>query len=461
MDTNTNPIEIQNTPYCYEATQQTEIEDIANRVRELRSRGRLTPEVLGTIRSYFRIKNIYHSNAIEGNTLDVGETRQVVELGLTLTGKPLKDQAEAKNLAEAVDFLEELASKPDVPITEADIRQIHTLVLKEIDNENAGKYRIVPVEISGSEYKPPGPESVRAHMEEFAKWLRETSLVGGQIGGYDALINAAVAHTWFVYIHPFIDGNGRVARLLMNLLLMRNGYPIAIITREDRLRYYDALEISQTSDLSPLISLLVECVHESLEEYEKAADEQRERQEWAQSLASRFAANELNKAKNEYEVWRSAMDLLKSYFRQTAELLDQSTPAGKIYVSDFGMLELEKYLSLRTGESVKKTWFFRIDFRSGSRIARYLFFFGFPSYLLRPDAEVTLHASREEPPGSIHYERLDQLSGANVPNLVEIGYQPKDEEFVIRDHKGVKSTGKIEKIGRRFFEEVIELHFSI
>ncbi len=460
MENQQRVIEINGTPYCYESSQYEAIRDIADRVKELRSLGRLTSEVLNTIRQYFRIKNVYHSNAIEGNVLNVGETRQVVEMGLTLTGKPLKDQAEAKNLAHAIDFLEDLASNPDSPITAVDIRQIHALVLRGIDDENAGKYRSVPVEISGSDYKPPPPESIPAQMEEFSNWLNGASIPKNGLGSPEGFLNAAVAHTWFVYIHPFIDGNGRVARLLMNLVLMRYGYPIAIITREDRLRYYDALEISQASDLTPFISLVVGCVHESLEEYERAGKEQQERAEWAQSLADRFAAKELTKARNEYEVWKSAMDLLKSYFRQTAELLNQSTPAGKLYFKDFGELEFEKYMGLRMGESAKQTWFFRIDFRSGNKSARYLFFFGYPGHLLREDADVTLHVSREEPAGSFHYEKLDQLNFPNVPNLVEVGYKSKAEEFVVRERQNTKKTGKIEAIGRHFFEEVIEMHFQ-
>jgi len=151
---------IDGTLYSYESVQDETIRAIAERVRAMRQAGRLSPEVLHHIRSYFRIKNIYHSNAIEGNVLNVGETRQVVEMGLTLTGKPLKDQAEARNLAHAIDFLEQLATHPERPILESDIRQMHAVVLKGIDDDNAGRYRSVPVEISGSAYKPPGPESV-------------------------------------------------------------------------------------------------------------------------------------------------------------------------------------------------------------------------------------------------------------------------------------------------------------
>jgi Fic family protein len=452
--------DIPGTSYCYESAVETSVGEIAERVRKLRAGGRLTPEVLHTIRKYFRIKNIYHSNAIEGNQLNVGETRQVVELGLTITGKPLKDQAEARNLAHAIDYLEDLARNPDIPIRELDIRQIHGLILKGIDDANAGKYRTVAVEISGSEFKPPGPESVPAQMAEFGRWLESASVPGAAFATPEGLIRAAVAHTWFVTIHPFIDGNGRVARLLMNLILMRFGYPIAIITREDRLRYYDTLEMSQSSDLSGLIGLLVECLHESLEEYEHAAQEQRERVEWAQSLAQRFSAPQKVRAKNEYEVWKTAFELLKSYFRQTASMLDESAEIGRVWFKDFDTIDFEKFLSLRLGESVKRTWFFRVDFTSGLKSARYLFFFGYAHPQLRPTCDVTLFVAREDPPGSYYYRRLDGITAPNVPQMTEIGYLPAEERFVARERSGAKRDGRIEELGRHFFEEVIKLHFT-
>jgi Fic family protein len=453
-------IDIEGTPYEYEDAQNVGIDDIAKRVQELREGGRLTPDVLHTIRKYFRIKNIYHSNAIEGNTLNVGETRQVVELGLTITGKSLKDQAEAKNLAAAIDFLEDLAARTDLPIREHEIRQIHALVLKGVDDQNAGKYREVQVEISGSAYTPPSPTAIVPQMAEFSQWLANASVPNADFASAKGLINAAVAHTWFVYVHPFIDGNGRVARLLMNLMLMRFGYPIAVITREDRLRYYDALEVSQVSDLSPFLALVAESVFESLEEYELAAKEQREREEWARSLASRMSDPEKVRAENEYEVWKSAMELLKGYFRQTASLMNDSIPIGSVQFTDFGTLEFEKYLSLMQGESVKKTWFLRVDFKSGGKSARYLLFFGYASFSMRPNCDVTLYVSREEPSQSFHYERLDRISASNVPALAEIGYHTKAEEFDARYRNGDIRPGKIEEIGRRFFEEIIKMHFS-
>ena len=443
-------IPIEGTSYEIDDNLLKNVQEIAERVSSLRKEGSLSSEFLERLRRFFRIKNIYHSNAIEGNELDIGETQLVVEQGFTFTGKSLKDQAEAKNLSAALAFLEELAKTASTPLTEANLRQLHQLVLKGIGNpDEAGRYRTVPVEISGSDYKPPGPESVSAQMQEFGDWLAEASVPGGKWQSSDGILVAAAAHTWFVTVHPFIDGNGRVARLLLNLILMRYGYPIAIITKEDRHRYYDSLEISQASDLTGVVSLIAECVEESLEEYEAARQEQREHEEWTKSLTSKFQKKELIRAKNQYEVWWSAMDLLKSVFRQTLAELNKG-PADA-WLKDFGHLELEKYIALKSGMSAKKTWFFRMNFKSGDRFARYLFFFGHPSPPLRTRCGegVSLVVSREEPAGSFNYQPLWQLKAPNVPSLTEIGYDSAREEFIT--HKGNKvAVSKIEMICRDF-----------
>ncbi len=452
------PLELVGSPYLLEQGSQPDVDAVDLRVSEMRSHGRLGPRALETLRRHFRIKNIYNSNAIEGNTLDLGETRLVVERGLTLTGKPLKDQAEAGNLAGALELLEDLARDVDHPITERDIRDLHRVVLQGINDDEAGRYRSAGVEISGSAYKPPEPESVGPQMEELSEWLRTASLPGNDTG-LSPILLASAAHTWLVTIHPFIDGNGRVGRLLLNLMLMRYGYPIAVITREDRLRYYDALERSQSCDLTGVVALVAECVEESLEEYERAVAEQVQNEEWTRAVARRFTEPERVRAGNEYELWKSAMDLLKGYFRQTAEALDaQAVLGGRVWFKDFGTLEFEKYASLRARQSAKRTWFFRIDLRSGDTAVRYLFFFESPSPALRDRCDVTACVSREDSP--YHYERLDNISAPNVPDLREIGYLPGEERFVARYGQGGLRTDRIEAIGRQFIEQIVQGHFS-
>ena len=453
-------IDIKGTDYTYDDSRLPSLEKLANRVRDMRTQGRLSPEVLHRIRKHFRIKNIYHSNAIEGNVLAVGETRQVVEQGLTITGKPLKDQAEARNLSHALDFLEDLAGNNTNSITEFDVRQLHQLVLQGITDE-AGTYRSAIVSISGSQYAPPRPETVPEQMAAFGQWLADASVPNeDSFAGVAGLLAAATAHTWFVTVHPFIDGNGRVARLLMNLMLMRHGYPIAVITKEDRLRYYDALEFSQASDLTPFIVLLAECIEESLEEYEAAAEEQREHSEWAASLAAKFTEPERVRAENEYEVWRNAMELFKSYLQQTVAAFDQAAEFGRVYLKDFGNLEFEKYAALRRGESAKRTWFLRVDFRRGDASARYLFFFGHANHAMRDRCHVTLHVAREEPAGSFNYDRLEHIESDNVPDLAEVGYDMSKERFVVRARNNRSRMTGVEELTKRFFENIVRMHFG-
>ena len=456
-------MDIEGTPFCVDDGIRRFVDELSRRVAALRSGGHLTPDVLVQIRRFFRIKNIYHSNAIEGNSLDIGETRQVVELGLTLTGKPLRDQAEAKNLAEALDYLEELATDLTIPLTEVHIRQLHKFVLKGINDDEAGKYRSVEVAISGSDYEPTSPESVNSTMHEFGEWLKSASVKPFPLGSDTALLNAVAAHTLFVQIHPFIDGNGRVARLLMNLLLMRNGFPISIIAREDRYRYYEALEISQTSDLTPLLSLVIECIQEGLEEYESAIERKQDEVDWADALAARFEQPERTRIANEYEVWKSAMELVRARFRQMSETLLDSFTVGHIYFKDFGHIAHEKYVVLRAGESAKKTWFFRIDIVKGRKSARYLFFFISQSRVMRENGcLVTIRLAKENPVDSFNYEWLEHIGGIWTPDILEIGYHMKKEIFAYRNRKKNDSVviATIDIIARDFFAQVIQNDFT-
>jgi len=253
----------------------------------------------------------------------------------------------------------------------------------------------------------------------------------------------------------------------MNLMLMRYGYPIAIITRDDRQRYYDTLETSQVGDLTPLMVLIKESVEESLEEYERAVAEHVADLEWAQSLASRFTQAQRTEAENEYEIWKHAMELFRGYMRQTANAIDvqareQAGRMARIFFEDFGMIDFEKYVTLRGGQSAKRTWFFRVDFRAGDRAQRFLFFFGFPNRemgatLMNAD-KVTLHIATEVTP--FFFERLDLIKRSNYPDLVEVGYDSPAEKFVARYIDGTITRCSVEIMGRQFFDQVIKRHYS-
>ena len=181
----------------------------------------LPAATLKSLREYYRVGLTYTSNALEGNSLTESETKVVIEDGLTIGGKPLRDIYEATGHAKAYDFLYEISKER--PVSESDILELHRLFYSQIDKDNAGVWRKVPVFISGSHRALPAPENVPSLMAGFVKWMAENE------GRLHPVEFAALVHQKFVYIHPFVDGNGRMARLLMNLALLRAGWTIAII----------------------------------------------------------------------------------------------------------------------------------------------------------------------------------------------------------------------------------------
>lgn len=450
-------VSIKGTPYVYDDSISKKLSDLADRVKKLREQGTLSDAVLDRIRRFFKTKSIYHLGAIEGNKLTIGETRLVVEEGLTLTGNSLKDQAEARNLSHALDYLEQLASSIDRPITGTDVRHLHDFVLRGLHDE-AGSYRSVSVKISGSNYEVCGPEAVPSQMEVYNAWLANHSRpTEREFASIDGLLVGGVAHTWFVLIHPFIDGNGRVARLLLYLTLIRHGFPIAIITKEDRLRYYDALEKAQESDLTPLLLLLTECVSETMEAWELAVDDRGAQQQWIGDLPQQYSESDKKRLTLEFEVWSSAMYLLRNFCRQTIGKWNDQSNSTKIELTEFGVLDLEKYLALRIGHSVKRTWFFSLEFTKGSNTVRYLFFFDHASRQMREHCLVTLQIAQEAPPQSFNYEKLDDFEEATSPNLREIGYVDKEEKYATRSMpKNIVKLSRLEKIGNEFFEGVFK-----
>jgi len=217
-------------------------------------------EIVKNLREWFRVELTYTSNAIEGNTLTRQETALVVDEGITVEGKSMTEHQEAINHSLALDYIQRLADqKQKLKISE--ILEIHSIILNKIDDINKGKLRSVAVRLKGSETILPNPLKVPELMDEFVIWLQGEN--------QDNPIKFAIeAHFKLVTIHPFVDGNGRVARLLMNLLLMRAGYPQAIIRKEDRSEYIKSLEKAQTKDdMEDYYNLMLEAVNRSLDIY--------------------------------------------------------------------------------------------------------------------------------------------------------------------------------------------------
>ncbi len=237
----------------------------------------LSPEIEARIMQKFRLDWNYHSNNLEGNTLTYGETKALILFGVTAQGKPLRDHFEITGHNEAINWVLDLV-RNETPLTEKFIRELHTLVLKEDSFKDAltpdgqptrrkievGKYKTQPnhvVTVTGETFFFASPEETPAKMQELVDWFREER--GRPNANPIAL--AAVFHYRFILIHPFDDGNGRVARILMNFILMQFGYPPVIIRTEDRENYFGVLRLADAGELQPFVDYVAENLIRSLE----------------------------------------------------------------------------------------------------------------------------------------------------------------------------------------------------
>lgn len=220
----------------------------------------LEKDILANLRDDLILRWTYNSNAIEGNTLTLNETKVALE-GITVGGKTLREHFEAINHKEAILFVESLVQQKE-ELSQYNIKSLHALILKNIDENNAGSYRKINVIISGATHRPPSSIEVASKMETFIHWYRTDAKK------LHPIERACRVHVDFVGIHPFSDGNGRTSRLLMNFELMKCGFPPVVLKVENRLAYYDALDQAHTlGDYEPFIALVSKIIEESFEPY--------------------------------------------------------------------------------------------------------------------------------------------------------------------------------------------------
>lgn len=220
----------------------------------------LPPSSVRKIQEQMEVEYVYNSNAIEGNTLKLRETQLILEEGFTIAGKSLREHLEVRNHPAAMRYAEKLAERS---LRRENILHLHGLIMKGTADD-AGKFRKTEVRIAGANFMPPTGDEVPGLIAEMVDWyarnpdeLRPVEL-------------ASVLHHQFVHIHPFHDGNGRVGRLLMNLTLIRHGYPIAVLLNVDRKKYYDVLQIADNGNPAPFTNFVAAAVERSLDLYLRA-----------------------------------------------------------------------------------------------------------------------------------------------------------------------------------------------
>jgi Fic family protein len=246
------------------------LERIERKKSQLDALRPLPVAVVARLREQILVEWIYNSNAIEGSTVTLQETRLILETGLTIGGKTLREHFEVTNHRDAIQYVEQFVTRSEA-LTPFHVRQIHKLVLSQIDDASAGNYRATQVRIAGAGHVPPESWEVPVRMKEWGKWLAQAE------ENTHPVILAALAHHRLVEIHPFVDGNGRTARLVMNLLLMKHGYPPTVILKTDRQSYYRVLSLADGGREKSLINFVGKAVERSLTLYFEACVKQTKR----------------------------------------------------------------------------------------------------------------------------------------------------------------------------------------
>ncbi|MBY7142135.1 Fic family protein [Virgibacillus sp. NKC19-3] len=235
-----------------------EIDHLQQKYNEKRP---LPHETLNSMREDLIMKWTYHSNSIEGSTLTLSETKVVLEDGITIGGKSMKEHLEAINHKEAILYLEDVVQRKEM-LTARTMKDFHSIILRGIDQEYAGVYRNKNVLIAGAEHIPPDALKVQEKMDELFVWYRN------EAQHFHPVKRATLLHSYFVKIYPFIDGNGRTARLLLNLELMMSGYVPIVIKNDQRADYYQILDKAHTTgDNSDFIMFVGNILQDTLEFY--------------------------------------------------------------------------------------------------------------------------------------------------------------------------------------------------
>jgi len=294
---------------------------IDDKLKMLNSFRPLPVSAVRKLKEQFEIEMTYNSNAIEGNSLTLKETYLVINEGLTIKGKPLKDHLEAKNHQEALEYLYDLIEKDKKnTFSENLIRSLNQIVQQNIDKEWAGRYRNSGVIIGGADHKPPEALEIPKLMRNLIDW------VGDNKKKMHPVELAGILHHKLVYIHPFFDGNGRTSRLVMNIVLMQSGFPLVIVLKNDRKRYYQTLSSADKGEYADFVNFIARAVERTLDIYLKILMPSKKGNEKYISLAelakeSKFTEKYLNKlarsgkleAHKEGRNWLSSKDALKRY----------------------------------------------------------------------------------------------------------------------------------------------------
>ena len=340
---------------------------LARQVNEIRP---LSQEVIRNIENELLGERVYNSNAIEGNTLTLRETRSVLQAGSIADVSRRREAAEALNLAKAIAEVQEMIQEPE---SWSDIHRftaVHRTILSGVKDDAAGRIRSDGILITGAKYQPPDPSQLDMLLSQFFATLKDATQL-------EPILVASWAHWVIVRIHAFADGNGRLARLWQDLILFGHQLTAAVIRPQDRTEYYAALESADGGNLNPLTQLVARSLNRTLQIYLNEQREVDELKGWAAGIVGETNARVNEKRKLEYLRWVRQMDQVRDAFERCAtQVTNASDGAVEIQVNSFDIIDQPTWETLRSGGNAPKTWYFWANFRNGNVRVQYCFFFG-------------------------------------------------------------------------------------
>lgn len=341
-----------------------DVRETAKEVNELRP---LSADVVESVRNELLGERVFNSNAIEGNTIDLRETREILKTGhIDLRKK--REATEVVNLGEAIKYAEERLVESRTALTIDEFLRVHKILLKDINDSAAGRFRSSRVLITGAKYQPPPHEDVPALIDIFFERLHAVEEV-------DPVLLAAWSHWSVARIHPFVDGNGRMGRLLQDVLLFQNGLTCAVLPSRDKREYLATLESADEGDFNPLTQLIAQSVATTLDKYLVAAEKADELVQWANGLVGETSQRAAEKRRLAYLRWSRKMEEVRYEFQRCAAKVTHLSPQIEIQVKPYDLIEQSSWENLRSGVGAAKTWFFILHFRRDRRIISYIFFF--------------------------------------------------------------------------------------
>ncbi len=435
------------------------IEDVDREVAEIDRYRPLPQHISRKLSDDLLYDRIYSSAVTEGNRLSRRETIAVLSAGIIEAGTR-KDVTEIRNLGEAILRLDEFLGD-QVPISEGFVRELHKMVLGGMEAWEPGCYRKNVIAIAGSNTVPPAPGDVPSLMMEVVE------VINKELETAHPVPLAAWAHWAITRIHPFRDGNGRVARLVQDFILLRRRYVPTPLFPEDREgQYYDALEAADEGDSAPFVELLSKNILRVADRYVSAIREDSLKTSWLEEVTKAAAGKIREREYRRFIRWERRIRTLRMEFVEIATELTKGVPGLRIKLKDFQGANFEKYKALRTFGHAERTWAFGVEVRHDDTRLRFVFWIA--THIPRrrdPEAEMTgdpvLLVSMEEQES---YRRLDELD-EDMISLREIIL--RNGEFARRRHNPPIDGDEWDfdmspgQIARDFFREVLQKLFLI